>query len=111
MEEEGRTEISLPFVFSPPANVEKDDSKSKRKKKHYANKNNTKAVEIEDAGEEEEEKEEGEEKKRKNRKTKEENPVMNAGCSRFNESPRWSSTGNKESIEAKDLGSAEVLAK
>lgn len=50
-------------------------------------------------------------KKRKNRKTKEENPVMNAGCSRFNESPRWSSTGNKESIEAKDLGSAEVLAK
>lgn len=50
-------------------------------------------------------------KKKKNRKTKEENLVMNAGCSRFNESPRWSSTGNKESIEAKDLGSAEVLAK
>jgi len=26
---------------------------------------------------------------------------MNGGCSRFNESPRWSSTGNKESIRGK----------
>lgn len=26
---------------------------------------------------------------------------MNGGCSRFNESPRWSSTGSKESVRDK----------
>jgi len=50
VEEEERTEISLPFVFNLLANVEKDDSKSK-KKKNYANKNNTTAAEIEDTEE------------------------------------------------------------
>lgn len=35
---------------------------------------------------------------KKNRKKKKEIPVTNGGCSRSNESPRWSPTGNKEKV-------------
>lgn len=87
MEEEGRTEISFPFVFRP-ANVKKDDGKSKSKR-NYADKNNAKVAEIGHAEEEDEE----EEKKKRKRKTKEEIPVMNGGCSRFNESPKMELNG------------------
>lgn len=107
MEGEGGTEISFPFVFSSLANVEKDDGKSKRKK-NYVDKNNAKVAEIGHAEEkvegeddEEEEKRRRRKKERNKRKTREEIPVMNGGCSRFNESPRWSSTGNKESVRDK----------
>ncbi|EGI65232.1 hypothetical protein G5I_06411 [Acromyrmex echinatior] len=68
---------------------------------NYADKNNTKPVEIENAGEE----------KKKNRKTKEKNPVMNGGCSRFNESPRWSSMENKENLRGKRSKKLEMLEK
>ncbi|TGZ39021.1 Uncharacterized protein DBV15_02366 [Temnothorax longispinosus] len=71
------------FRVRPSANVEKDDGKNKRIK-NYADKNNAKVAEIGHAEEKT--------KKKKKRKTKEEIPVMNGGCSRFNESPRWSST-------------------
>jgi len=64
------------------------------------NKNNMKSVEIENAGE-----------KKKNRKTKEKNPVMNGGCSRFNEFPRWSSMENKENLRGKRSRKLEMLAK
>lgn len=58
-----------------------------------------------------EEDKEGEEEKKekKKRKTKEEIPVMNGGCSQFNESPRWSSTGNKESVRG--IRSRKLFAK
>lgn len=39
--------------------------------------------------------------KKKKRKTKEKIPVMNGGCSRFNESPRWSSMGNRKRVRGK----------
>lgn len=55
-----------------------------------------------------EEEDEEEEKKKKKRKTKEKIPVMNGGCSWFNESPRWSSTGNKESVRGKRSRKPEV---
>lgn len=66
MEGEGGTEISFPFVFSPLANVEKDDGKSKRKK-NYADKNNAKVAEIGHAKEEDEEEEEKEKRRRRRR--------------------------------------------
>ncbi|KYM75345.1 hypothetical protein ALC53_14253 [Atta colombica] len=65
-----------------------------------SNKNNMKSVEIENAGE-----------KKKNRKTREKNPVMNEGCSRFNEFPRWSSMENKENLRGKRSRKLEMFAK
>lgn len=36
--------------------------------------------------------------KKNRKKKKKEIPVTNGGCSRSNESPRWSPTGNKEKV-------------
>ncbi|KYQ46451.1 hypothetical protein ALC60_14547 [Trachymyrmex zeteki] len=47
----------------------------------------------------------------KNRKTKEKKYlVMNGGCSRFNESPRWNSMENKENLRGKRSRKLEMLA-